>query len=114
MSTIILVIHIMLAFALVGTILIQRSEGGGLGIGGGGMSGLMTGRATANLLTRVTAVLAALFMVTSLALAILAGQVHKPTSILESAPTTAPAVPTPAPAAPQPAPSTAPAAPLAQ
>jgi preprotein translocase subunit SecG len=115
MSAIILVIHIMLAIALVGTILIQRSEGGGLGIGGGGMAGLMTGRATANLLTRATAILAALFMATSLVLALMAGQVRKPTSILEEAPAAAPAAPAPAaPAAPQPAPEEKPAAPLAQ
>ena len=74
MITIILVIHLLLAISLVIAILLQRSEGGGLGIGGGGgMGGFMTGRSAANLLTRTTAVLAALFMVTSLTLAILAG-----------------------------------------
>ncbi|MGB8274305.1 MAG: preprotein translocase subunit SecG, partial [Alphaproteobacteria bacterium] len=95
MIAVILVIHIMLAVALVATVLLQRSEGGGLGIGGGGgMSGLMTGRATANLLTRATAILAALFMLTSITLAIFAGQGRKPTSILqEAAPVSAPAVP---------------------
>ena len=74
MITVILVIHLLLAIALVATVLLQRSEGGGLGIGssgGGGMGGFMSGRATANLLTRATAVLAAFFMATSLTLAIL-------------------------------------------
>ncbi len=70
---IILVIHLILAIALVGVILLQRSEGGALGIGGGGASGgLMTGRAAGNLLTRTTAILAASFFVTSLVLALLA------------------------------------------
>ena len=76
MTTVILVIHLLLAIALVGSILIQRSEGGGLGMGGGGgggMGGFMTGRAAANMLTRVTAVLAACFIATSLTLAIMAG-----------------------------------------
>ncbi|MBT3307839.1 MAG: preprotein translocase subunit SecG, partial [Alphaproteobacteria bacterium] len=71
MTTVILVIHLLLAIGLVGIILIQRSEGGGLGIGGGGggggggMGGFMTGRAAADLLTRTTAIIAAAFMVTS-------------------------------------------------
>lgn len=84
METIILVIHLILAVALVGTVLLQRSEGGGLGIGGGAGGGLMSVRGTANLLTRVTAVLAAGFMVTSLTLAIIAGHRTKPTSILDT------------------------------
>ena len=62
--------------------LLQRSEGGGLGIGGGG-GGFMTSRGTANVLTRATAVLAGLFFVTSLMLSILAGLNRKPTSILQ-------------------------------
>ena len=69
MENVILVIHLLLAIGLVGVVLLQRSEGGGLGIGGsgggGGMSGFMTGRATADLLTRTTAILATAFMVTS-------------------------------------------------
>jgi preprotein translocase subunit SecG len=91
-ETIILVIHLLLAIALVGAVLLQRSEGGGLGIGGGG--GLMSVRGTANLLTRVTAVLAGGFMVTSIVLAIMAGTQSKPRSILETpAGTAAPAQP---------------------
>jgi preprotein translocase subunit SecG len=91
-ETIILVIHLLLAIALVGAVLLQRSEGGGLGIGGGG--GLMSVRGTANLLTRVTAVLAGGFMVTSIVLAIMAGTHSKPRSILDTpAGTAAPAQP---------------------
>ncbi len=78
MQTVILVVHILLALALIGVVLLQRSEGGGLGIGGGGgagggMSGFLTGRGTANLLTRTTAILATCFMVSSILLTILAG-----------------------------------------
>jgi preprotein translocase subunit SecG len=83
-ETIILVIHLILAVSLVGVVLIQRSEGGGLGIGGGGGGGLMSVRGTANFLTRVTAVLAAGFMVTSLTLAIIAGHQRQPGSILDT------------------------------
>lgn len=67
MTTVLLVIHIMVAAALVAVVLWQRSEGGALGIGGGG-GGFMTGRGTANLLTRMTAVLAACFFLTSILL----------------------------------------------
>lgn len=87
MTTILLVIHLMIAIALVGIILLQRSEGGGLGIGGsggGGGGGLFTTKETANLLTRTTAILATCFMVTSLTLAILANQSAEPTSILDA------------------------------
>ena len=85
MATVVLVIHLMIAAALVGSVLLQRSEGGALGIGGGGGGGggFMTGRGTANLLTRVTAGLAAMFFVTSIILTILARQSSTPTSILD-------------------------------
>ncbi|MBV6632580.1 MAG: preprotein translocase subunit SecG [Alphaproteobacteria bacterium] len=79
METVLLVVHLLLAVALIGVILLQRSEGGGLGIGGGGGSsagagfgGMMSARGTANFLTRTTAILAASFMATSLLLAIIA------------------------------------------
>ena len=94
METVLLVIHLMLAIALIGVVLLQKSEGGGLGIGGGGMSGFMTGRSTANLLTRTTAILAACFMVTSLALAWLVTGPRQPESILDAVP--APFTQTPA------------------
>ncbi len=87
METILLVVHLILALSLVIAVLLQRSEGGGLGIGGGGganVGGLMSVRGTANFLTRATAVLAGLFMLTSLTLAILAGNRSTPQSILDS------------------------------
>jgi preprotein translocase subunit SecG len=93
MSAIILVIHLLIALAMIGVILLQKSEGGGLGMSGGGMSGFMTGRSTANLLTRTTAILAACFFVTSIALAFLSGHQGTPRSIIESAPTQTPAAP---------------------
>jgi preprotein translocase subunit SecG len=80
MINVLVAIHILIAITLVGVVLIQRSEGGGLGIGGGTAGGFMTTRGTANLLTRATAVVAALFMATSLALAFLAARSHAPVS----------------------------------
>ena len=65
MITVLLILHLLIAAALVGVVLLQRSEGGALGIGGGG--GFMTGRGAANFLTRVTAGLAAAFFATSTA-----------------------------------------------
>lgn len=82
MATIILIIHLMLAVALVATVLLQRSEGGALGIGGGG-DGFMTGRGAGSALTRATAILAALFMSTSLALGILATHGGSADSVLD-------------------------------
>jgi preprotein translocase subunit SecG len=87
MITIILIAHLLIAVALVGVVLLQRSEGGALGIGGGGgMSGFLTGRGTANLLTRATSILAVLFILTSLTLARLAGGEREPRSILDEPP----------------------------
>ena len=86
MQTVLIVIHLMIVLALVGIVLIQRSEGGGLGIGGG--AGFMSARGTANALTRTTAILATLFFVTSLALGILARYEAKPTDILDKIPLT--------------------------
>ncbi len=119
METVVLVIHLLLAVSLVGVILIQRSEGGGLGIGGsGGMGGMMTARSTANLLTRTTAILAGSFMLTSMVLAIMAGKHNTPTSLIQAIPVEQPAAPpanAPAPAAPvEPATPAAPSAPVAQ
>lgn len=83
MIAIILVVHLFIAIALVAVVLVQRSEGGGLGIGGGTMGGLMTTRGSANLLTRVTATLAACFMATSIVLAILSGAGQQTRSVLD-------------------------------
>ena len=93
MDTVILVIHLMIAAALVGVVLLQRSEGGALGIGGGGGGGggFMTGRGAANFLTRVTALLAAAFFGTSIILSILAKNTVTPTSILDNVKTEQPA-----------------------
>ena len=94
MQHVVIVIHLMLVLALIGVVLLQKSEGGGLGIGSTG--GFMTSRGTANVLTRATAILAGLFFATSLLLSIIAGLNRKPTSILQggqSAPV-APAGPT--------------------
>lgn len=101
MESVILVIHMLIALALVGVILIQRSEGGGLGIGGGTMGGMMSTRGTANLLTRTTGILAGIFFLTSIVLAILAGGHSQPSSIIDTLPQTAPAAPA-APATPAP------------
>ncbi|OYR19225.1 preprotein translocase subunit SecG [Brucella thiophenivorans] len=84
MQTIVIVIHLLIVLALVGVVLIQRSEGGGLGIGGG--SGFMTARGAANALTRTTAILAIGFFVTSLALGIMARYGEQPTDILNRIP----------------------------
>ena len=75
METLVLTIHILIALGLVITVLLQRSEGGGLGIGGGGGGGggFMTARGTANLLTRLTTILAVGFFTTTVTLAIMAG-----------------------------------------
>lgn len=84
MQTVIIVIHIMIVVSLVGVVLLQRSEGGGLGIGGG--SGFMSARGAANALTRTTALLAAGFFVTSLVLSIMARYGEKPVDILNRVP----------------------------
>jgi preprotein translocase subunit SecG len=86
MQTILLVIYLMVVVALIGVVLIQRSEGGGLGIGGG--SGFMSARGTANALTRTTAILATLFFVLALGMGIIARYETQPTDILDRIPGT--------------------------
>ena len=102
MATVLLVIHLMVAAALVGVVLLQKSEGGALGIGGGG-GGFLTGRGTANLLTRATAMLAAAFFTTSIALTLLARHTAPQGSVFDSAKPAdgAPAAPGEAPKAPE-------------
>ena len=98
MLTVIIVIHLMIVTAMIGLVLLQKSEGGGLGMGCGG-GGFLTSRGTSNVLTRTTAILAAVFFATSLLLSILAGWDRKPRSILQDnsggpvAPTSQPANP---------------------
>ena len=87
MQTVIIIIHLVIVLALIGVVLLQRSEGGlGLGGGGGGgVSGFMTGRGQTNALTRATAILATVFFVTSLVLSWMATQNRAPRSILDTA-----------------------------
>src|ERR1700731_208677 len=101
MLTVIIVVHLMIVVAMIGVVLLQKSEGGGLGIGSTG--GFLTSRGTANVLTRTTAILAAGFFLTSPGLSIPAGMGRKPTSVLQgqTPPAGQPAAPgAPAPAAP--------------
>ncbi len=84
MQTVVIVIHLMIVATLIGAVLLQKSEGGGLGVGGG--AGFMSSRGTANLLTRTTAVLAVGFFITSLFLSWLATYDRRPASILDSNP----------------------------
>ena len=90
MTTVFLVIHLMLAVALVTVILLQRSDGGALGglaggDAGGGFGNLLSGRQSANLLTRTTTIIATCFIITSLLLAILAARSSQSPSILDEA-----------------------------
>ena len=78
MITVILVIHVILAICIIFAVLIQKSEGGGLGIGGTQSGGFMTARGTANTLTKITTIVGALFFITSILLAILSGSNFKP------------------------------------
>jgi len=99
---ILLVIQIVICVALVGVILLQRSEGGALGMGGGGSGGFMTARGAGNLLTRTTAILATLFFIVSFGLTILGNTQRSSSSVTDrldiNAAPTAPATPDQAPA----------------
>ena len=102
MENVILIIHLLLALSLIGVVLMQRSEGGGLGIGGGG-GGAVSGRSAATALGKVTWVLAAAFIVTSITLTIIAAQNASGSSVIDrlappsaedlDAPATTPALP---------------------
>jgi preprotein translocase subunit SecG len=104
MIKVLLVLHVFVTVALIGVVLIQRSEGGGLGLGGGqGMGSFMTGRGTANLLTRTTAILGTAFFVLSLTLALLykGSNANNNAAILNTSTPAGPSAPAPsAPAAP--------------
>jgi preprotein translocase subunit SecG len=91
METIVIVIHLLIVVAMIGVVLLQRSEGGGLGIGGG--SGFMTARGASNALTRTTAILAAAFFATSLTLSLLARYGEQPIDILDRVEQPAPGAP---------------------
>jgi preprotein translocase subunit SecG len=113
MIFVLFVVHVLIAIALVGTVLLQKSEGGALGMGGGGMSGFMTGRSTANLLTRTTAILAALFFATSILLVMLSNAGRESRGSLDQTPPgpIIPLTPTAPPGPATPLPPVAPAAP---
>ena len=105
MTAVLLIVHLFVTLALIGVVLIQRSEGGGLGIGSSqGMGAFMSGRGTANLLTRTTAILATVFMALSLTLALMnRGTTGVGGALLANPPpASAPAAPAPAPAPPPP------------
>jgi preprotein translocase subunit SecG len=119
MENVVLTVHLLLALALIGVVLLQRSEGGGLGMGGGG-GGAMTGRAAATALGKVTWILAAAFIVTSITLTIIAAQNAAGVSVLDrlieqppAAETTTPALPDVENLMPPPAGDTAPLTPTA-
>jgi len=81
MQSVVIIIHLMIVMAMIGVVLLQKSEGGGLGMGGGG-GGFMTNRGASNVLTRATAFLAGAFFLTSLLLSVIAGFNRNPTSII--------------------------------
>jgi preprotein translocase subunit SecG len=83
MHTVVIVIHLMVVTAMIGFVLLQKSEGGGLGMGGGS-GGFMTSRGASNVLTRSTATLAAVFFITSLLLSWIASYDRKPSTILQT------------------------------
>ena len=85
MANVLIVAHLLIVLALIAVILLQRSEGGGLGMGGGNAGGLMTVRGSANVLTRTTAILAVMFFATSIGLTILSELDNSTSTILERA-----------------------------
>jgi preprotein translocase subunit SecG len=85
-ESVLLVIHLFIAIALIAVVLLQRSEGGALGIGGGGGGSLFSSRGVGNALTRTTAILAVIFFATSIALTLLATRRAGPGSILDNVP----------------------------
>src|SRR5712671_4096296 len=95
MITVLLILHLMIAASLVGVVLLQRSEGGALGIGGGG-GGFMSGRGAANFLTRVTAGLAAAFFATSMLLTLLANRTERMPSVFDAPASSVPSKSAPA------------------
>ena len=83
MENVVLVIHLILALSLIGTVLLQRSEGGGLGIGGGGGGGASSGRPAPTAMGKVTWVLAIGFIATSIALTIIAAENAAGSSVVD-------------------------------
>ena len=93
MENVVLIVHLILALGLIGVVLLQRSEGGGLGLGGGGGGGLVSSRAAATALGKVTWLIAIAFICTSLALTIIAAQKSSGSSVLDQIGVDAPARP---------------------
>ena len=83
MENVVLTIHLLLALALVGVVLLQRSEGGGLGLGGGGGGGVMSGRSAASAMSKVTWILAVAFIITSLSLTVIAARKSAGASVID-------------------------------
>ena len=99
MQNVLLSLHLVVTIALIVVVLLQRSEGGALGIGGGGPGSMFTARGQANLLTRATALLAAAFMALSILLAIVSGAGRNAIVLPETeAPASEPAFPSDGPA----------------
>jgi preprotein translocase subunit SecG len=117
MQAVLIIVHLLVAIALICVVLLQRSEGGALGMGGGGqgLGGLFSQRGAASTLTRTTAILGLVFFVTSMSLTLLSLGARKPTSILNQAPpgTAAPAGPNAPPSLPSRAPGPPPTLPSA-
>jgi preprotein translocase subunit SecG len=124
MQAVLIIVHLLVAISLIFVVLLQRSEGGALGMGGGGsgLGGLFSPRGAASTLTRTTAILGLVFFITSMSLTLLSLGARQPTSILNQvAPGTAapantkapPTLPSVAPTAPPTLPSANPAAPAA-
>jgi preprotein translocase subunit SecG len=122
MQAVLIIVHLMVAIALIFTVLLQRSEGGALGMGGGGsgLGGLFSPRGAASTLTRTTAILGMVFFITSMSLTLMSLGARKPTSILNQIapgqttpvnPNAPPTLPSRAPAAPPSLPSANPATP---
>jgi preprotein translocase subunit SecG len=94
MSTVLLIIQLIISLILTGLILVQRSEGGALGIGGGGGGGLMSGRSATNSISRMTWILGTIFIINCLALSVVFNMENQNTSLIDDtnavAPLTAP------------------------
>ncbi len=117
MQAVLIIVHLLVAIALICVVLLQRSEGGALGMGGGGqgLGGLFSQRGAASTLTRTTAILGLVFFVTSMSLTLLSLGARQPTSILNQTPpgTAAPAGPNAPPSLPSRAPNSPPTLPSA-
>lgn len=84
MENVVLIIHLLLALSLIGIVLMQRSEGGGLGMGGGGGNGAVAGRSAATALGKLTWIIAAAFICTSIALTVIAAKKAGGNSVIDT------------------------------